>query len=346
MALASHRLALPKATADDPLAAGKQVPIVCPGHSRPISELQFSPMTADGVFLVSACLDKLPMLRRGDTGDWIGTFTGHKGAVWSAKVDATATKAATAGGDFCAKLWDAITGAELREFSHKHIVKTVEFTPDGTKLLSGSSDKTCKLWDLAGGAADPLAVLEHPEGVNKVVACSDGNTAISGGKDGVLRVWDLRSATAVREVKVSPNVVMDLELSRDGAILTASSGKTVTFFDARGDYSVLKAHVMPDAEGRGFPNFLEEGGASLAPDGKRFVAGGGDLWVRVFDFETGAQLECHKGHHGPIRCLRYSPTGESYASGSEDGTIRIWQSDVSGAAPPAPPAAGGSSGSS
>lgn len=59
------------------------------------------------------------------------------------------------------------------------------------------------------------------------------------------------------------------------------------------EFSELKRHTMPI-------NFRNEGGASLHPSGDRFIAGGSDLWVRVFDYKTGEQMECLKVNGGRV----------------------------------------------
>ncbi|XP_039039603.1 serine-threonine kinase receptor-associated protein-like [Hibiscus syriacus] len=82
----------------------------------------------DGFFLISASKDSSPMLRNGETGDWIGTFEGHKGAVWSVCLGTNAFRAASASADFSAKVWDALTGDVLHSFEHKHIVRACAFS--------------------------------------------------------------------------------------------------------------------------------------------------------------------------------------------------------------------------
>jgi serine-threonine kinase receptor-associated protein len=130
------------------MASLRQTPLTCSGHTRPVVHLDFSSVTKYGYFLISACKDGKPMLRQGDTGDWIGTFEGHKGAVWGVALNKDATKAASGAADFTGKVWDANSGEELHSFQHKHIVKSVNFSKDSTLLATGSNEKLVRIFDL------------------------------------------------------------------------------------------------------------------------------------------------------------------------------------------------------
>jgi len=145
----------------------RQVPITCNGHTRPVVDLRFSDVTKYSYFLISACKDGIPMLREGDTGDWIGSFIGHKGAVWGATITGNAELAATAGSDFTAKLWDANTGAELQTFEHKHIVRSVDFSSINKEwLLTGSNEKILKIYDVTA-PTEPVKVFSGHSGAVK-----------------------------------------------------------------------------------------------------------------------------------------------------------------------------------
>ncbi|GAA0144028.1 translation initiation factor [Lithospermum erythrorhizon] len=291
------------------------VPLVCHGHSRPVVDLCYSPVTPDGFFLISASKDSSPMLRNGESGDWIGTFEGHKGAVWSCCLDTNALRAASGSADFTAKLWDAIAGKELHSFQHKHIVRACAFSEDTQFLLTGGVEKVLRIYDLNRPDAPPREVDKSPGSVRTVAWLHSDQTILSSCTEmGGVRLWDVRTGSVVHTLETrSP--VTSTEVSPDGRYITTADGFSVKFWDAN-HYGLVKSYNMPCT--------VES--VSLEPNyGCKFVAGGEDMWVRVFDFHTGEEIACNKGHHGPVHCVRFAPTGESYASGSEDGTIRIWQ---------------------
>ena len=57
-----------------------QIPIQLTGHTRPITKTVFN--KSGNPFLLSCSKDKTAMIRDGNTGDWIGNLSEHKGAIW------------------------------------------------------------------------------------------------------------------------------------------------------------------------------------------------------------------------------------------------------------------------
>lgn len=301
----------------------KAVPLVAPGHTRPVTHLSFSPLLKEDsrYLLVSSCKDGNPMLRDW-TGDWIGTFIGHKGAVWSTKLSQDASRAASGSADFTARIWDTYSGQALHSFPHNHIVRSVALSPTASHILTGDQEKKVRIFDLARPEAEceylsdasTATGLAHGGVLKSVVWVSD-QLAVTAGEDGAVKWWDLRTLKPVTTLSY-PSPITSLEHSLQTKRLVLTSGSSVSFVAATPGTAPAHNLILPYAPSS----------ASLHPILQdRFVTGSvKDEWVRVHGMD-GEERDVLKGHHGPVHCVEFSPDGEMFASGSEDGTIRLWQ---------------------
>ncbi|KAF2721156.1 WD40 repeat-like protein [Polychaeton citri CBS 116435] len=346
--------------ADESLETTRVVPLTCHGHTRPISHLAFSPLQnasaqaaqiSPQYYLVSACKDNNPMLRDGASGDWIGTFVGHKGAVWNTRLSDDATLAATGSADFSARVWDTFTGECLWELQHNHIVRCVAWAPGPRPaiLATAGMEKRLRIWDLSGGVGGTgqntngdangapngtanaalnthqppsyeLGAGEHGGAIKSIVwSHADPSILITAADDKKIRWWDLhtRSCIASYDLDGLPTSC-ELNASPNGdpaGIISVAAGKNVYFFMGSHPGHLLK-HIKTERD---------VASVALGSSGRFITGSPNDTWVHVWDFETGKEVENGKGHHGPVWTTAYSPDGSIYATGSEDGTIKLWK---------------------
>src|SRR5262249_20939675 len=95
------------------------------------------------------------------------------------------------------RLWDPVTGRELRRFEHPPVcIAALAFSPDGKALAAASSFSTdtgkLVLWDAETGKAVRTRTLEWA-GVGSLLFSRDGKRLITGHKDGSIRFWDSAS---------------------------------------------------------------------------------------------------------------------------------------------------------
>ncbi|RDW62278.1 hypothetical protein BP5796_09510 [Coleophoma crateriformis] len=327
-----------------PEISRQYVPLTCHGHSRPVTHLSFSGAKAeDEYYMISACKDNNPMLRDGVTGDWIGTFFGHKGAVYQARLSPDSNTAATASADFTARVWDTHSGETVSILQHNHIVRAVAFPPENSTLLAtGGNEKKLRIFDLtpqANGASNSSPDGEvipaergyevgpgvHQGTIKAIVWTRDPNILVTAADDKMIRWWDLRTREVVQEQKVEGEIgsceFTNTPTTADAIggglpVLTIAAGKTVYFYGGQDSTTLLKSISLP----------YEVAGVALHPVQRKIVTGGiKDTWAKVYDYDTEQEIDVHKGHHGPIWSVSFSPDGKLYATGSEDGTIKMWK---------------------
>ncbi|GAB1294440.1 Guanine nucleotide-binding protein subunit beta-5 [Apodemus speciosus] len=178
---------------------------------------------------------------------------------------------------------------------------------------------------------------------NKVLCmdwCKDKRRIVSSSQDGKVIVWDSfttnkcgldnkcsvypltfdkneNMAAKKKSVAMHTNYLSACSFTNsDMQILTASGDGTCALWD------VESGQLLQSFHGHGADVLCLD----LAPSetGNTFVSGGCDKKAMVWDMRSGQCVQAFETHESDVNSVRYYPSGDAFASGSDDATCRLY----------------------
>lgn len=332
------------------------------GATSNITGVAFS---SDGRYLAASCLDQ--GIHLWETSTWTRRpslpFEGLE--VNAVAYAGDRVVAAVADHTIAVYRDDAIaSGLMLR--GHTQSIRTLAWSPKRERLASGGSDRVLRIWDLR--VDQPEISLGTDATVPLSAAFSaDGRFVATSGADGFILLWRTTDGALVHRWKSHEGPTMRLAFSPDTQFLAAAGSvtdPTVRLWRLR-DVSLARTWSgLPSgirslaftqsgeelAAGGDLPDSLivcwrlgdgaeisrlakqvtEVRCLAFSPDGRWLASAGGrsEPVVRLWRRADGVLERSFTGHTDAVEVLAFSPESGRVASGSRDGTARLW--DVAG----------------
>ncbi len=308
-------------------------------HHEPmgIPAVAFAP---DGKRLAIALYDQTAKLLDTETGRVTLTLRGHAKEVRSVAFAPDGKTLATGSWDRTVKLWDAATGAEQRTLGgYPDRVYDVAFAPDGKHVVASGVADEATVWEAATGKV--RHTLRHGGFVIRAARfTADARWLLTGGYDGTIRLWNAESGERRCTVRSLGGVHGFAFAPATGTAAVRGFDRSIRLLDlniqplAEKDLEQIRAlfvkldddsYEVREVASRELLAF----GFRAEPELRRAMTESPSAEVRIRARRVRAELlsgprTVLTGHDGPVEGLAFSPDGKLLASGSKDGTVRLW----------------------
>ena len=191
--------------------------------------------------------------------------------------------------------------------------------PDG-KTIASADEETVRLWEIQ--SKEQIATLA---GIAPITFSPDGKRLASAGVDQTVRLWNVETQQEIGQFAGHTSQIHALAYSPDGTHLASGDEMGIRLWDIQGkqQISVLQTGVVNSFHLDPTVHTL-----AFSFDGKYLASGGRDNTVRLWDMNSGAQVEQWTHYFArsgtSVNAVAFSPDGKTLASGGMDKTVRFW----------------------
>ena len=290
-----------------------------------------------------------------ETGELLGTYDGHKGAVQAFDVTPESDLLITGSADTNLRIYDVFTGELLLEHRVGAVVRFVAWAhtvTNGKHRFVTANDK----WAAGEKIAHAVTIWEFDsanKSVHPILKISDklpmramqvrwdafDEQIVTIHEEGTIFVWNATNGEEVKQIEAHKRAINKIQFSADGKLaITASADLTAKLWETK-DWTLVRTYVadrpLNDATispiWRGTDLKREHilvGGGQEARDVTTTALQEGKFEAVLYHLIQEQELGKVKGHFGPLHTISWMPNGRGFATGSEDGFVRLHKLDA------------------